>query len=242
MTNPLGPAKHLSGRWVVLGLFGFVLLVIYWLDLGRWLNLSAVQANRDALLAWTHTNYFTAVILFILIYTLQTVLVLPGAALLSLLGGFLFNPVLGALYVNIGATGGATGAFLASRYLFRDVVERKFGDRLAPLQAGIARDAFHYLLTLRLIPLFPFFLVNLLAGLTRIRTGPYVLATSLGILPASFVFCNAGRQLGTLNSLDDVASPRVLGALALLGVLALAPMIYRKWNKRAKATSAAKQG
>ena len=131
--------------------------------------------------------------------------------------------------MNVAATSGATLAFLAARYLLRDWVERKFGDRLGPIQEGFAKNAFSYLITLRLVPLFPFFLVNLVSGLTRIRLGTYVAATALGIIPGSFVFANAGRQLGSINSLSEIASPRVLGAFALLGLLALIPILYRKF-------------
>jgi uncharacterized membrane protein YdjX (TVP38/TMEM64 family) len=146
-----------------------------------------------------------------------------------LAGGFLFGSFVGTLYVNVAATSGATLAFLAARYLLRDWVERKFGERLGPIQEGFAKNAFSYLITLRLVPLFPFFLVNLVSGLTRIRLGTYVLATALGIIPGSFVFANAGRQLGTINSVGEIASPRVLGAFALLGLLSLIPILYKKF-------------
>src|SRR5581483_8973218 len=104
-----------------------------------------------------------------------------------------------------------------ARYLLRDWVEHKFGDRLGPIQEGFAKNAFSYLLTLRLIPIFPFFLVNLVSGLTRITVGTYLAATAVGIIPGSFVYANAGRQLGSINSLSEIASPHVLGAFALLG-------------------------
>jgi len=157
---------------------------------------------------------------------------LPGAALMTLLGGFLFGSVLGMLYVNVGATIGATLAFLASRYLFHDWVQRRFGDRLAAFQAGFSRNAFSYLITLRLIPLFPFFLVNLLSGLTNVRTRTYIAATALGIIPGSFVYTFAGRQLGTINSVAEIASPGVLLALTFLGLLSLSSVLYRKFAGR----------
>ena len=221
-----------AGRWALLVVAALVVALFYGLDLGRWLTLGAIQANRDALLAWTEGHYAVAAALFIVLYCAQTALSLPGATVFSLAGGFLFGTLPGALFVNLGATSGATLAFLAARYLFRDAVERRFGATLKPIQEGFARDGFNYLLTLRLIPLFPFFLVNLVSGLTRIGTGSYVLATAVGIVPASLVYCNAGRQLGGLNALSDVASPRVLGAFALLGLLALAPVVYRRWKHR----------
>jgi uncharacterized membrane protein YdjX (TVP38/TMEM64 family) len=159
-----------------------------------------------------------------------TGLSLPGAVILTLAGGFLFGAVWGTLFVNLGATTGATLAFLASRYLLHDWVERKFGKWLGPVQQGFAQNAFSYLMTLRLIPLFPFFVVNLVSGLTRMNIGTYVAATALGIIPGSFVYAYAGRQLGTINSLKDIASPGVIGAFVLLGVLALVPSLYKKWS------------
>ncbi|MGD9852991.1 MAG: TVP38/TMEM64 family protein [Nitrospirales bacterium] len=201
-------------------------------DLGRFLSLETLKANRDSLLGYTESHFWLAMTLFIGIYILQTAFSLPGGAILTLTGGFLFGSLLGTLAVNIGATIGATLAFLAARYLLHDWVEDKFGDRLGPIQAGFAKNAFSYLMTLRLIPAFPFFLVNLVSGLTRVNLGTYVLATSIGIIPGSFVFAFAGRQLGTINSLGEIASPPVLLAFTLLGLLALVPIAYRKWGPK----------
>ena len=223
------PASSPVGKFIVLGLFALAVGTFFYFDLTQYLSLEALKANRDNLLAYTEAHYQTAAALFILLYCLQTAFSLPGAAIFTVAGGFLFGSFVGTLYVNIAATSGATLAFLAARYLLRDWVEGKFGDRLGPIQEGFARNAFSYLITLRLIPVFPFFLVNLVSGLTRIRLGAYVLATSVGIIPGSFVYANAGRQLGTINSLGEIASPRVLGAFALLGLLALVPILYRKF-------------
>jgi uncharacterized membrane protein YdjX (TVP38/TMEM64 family) len=217
--------KILIGSILLTGIGAF-----FYFDLGQFLSLDALQANRDALLQYTTSQYEIAVALFILVYILQTAFSLPGGAVLTLTGGFLFGSLMGTLFVNVGATAGATLAFLAARYLLRDWVEQKFGDRLGPIQEGFAKNAFSYLMTLRLIPAFPFFLVNLVSGLTRVNLGTYVLATSIGIIPGSFVFAFAGRQLGTINSLSEIASPPVLLAFTLLGVLALMPVAYRKWR------------
>jgi len=228
------PASSQVGKFVVLGLFALAVGAFFYFDLKQYLSLEALKVNRDKLLFYTDAHYTTAVAAFILLYCVQTAFSLPGAAILTLAGGFLFGSVVGTLYVNIAATAGATLAFLAARYLLRDWVERKFGERLGSIQEGFAKNAFSYLITLRLVPLFPFFLVNLVSGLTRIRVGPYVLATALGIIPGSFVFANAGRQLGSINSLGEIASPRVLGAFVLLGLLSLIPILYKKFSgKRA---------
>lgn len=223
------PASSQAGKFVVLGLFALAIGAFFYFDLKQYLSLDALKANRDSLLAYTDTHYTTAVAAFILLYCVQTAFSLPGAAIFTLAGGFLFGSFVGTLYVNIAATAGATLAFLAARYLLRDWVERKFGDRLGPIQEGFAKNAFSYLITLRLVPIFPFFLVNLVPGLTRIKVGTYGLATAVGIIPGSFVYANAGRQLGTINSLGEIASPRVLGAFALLGLLALVPILYRRF-------------
>ncbi len=208
----------------------FVLFIgaFFYFDLGQYLSLDTVKANRDKLLNFPEMNYAAAVGLFLAVYVVQTAFSLPGAAIMTLVGGFLFGSLMGTVFVNFGATIGATLAFLAARYVLRDWVEQKFGDRLGPIQGGFAKNAFSYLMTLRLIPLFPFFLVNLVSGLTRVNVGTYVVATSLGIIPGSFVFAYAGRQLGTINSLKEIASPNVLLAFTLLGLLALVPIVYNK--------------
>ncbi len=222
---PIG--KACLSALLIIGIGAFV-----YFDLGRYLALDALKANRDRLLVFTDANYVTAVSAFILLYCAVTGLSLPGAVIMTLAGGFLFGGLLGTLYVNLGATGGATISFLASRYLLREWVERTFGHKLGPIQEGFARNAFSYLMTLRLIPLFPFFLVNLVSGLTRISVGTYIAATALGIVPGSFVYANAGRQLGSINSLKEIASPNVLLAFTLLGVLALVPIVYRRMAER----------
>ena len=219
--------KILIGIIFLLGIGAFV-----YFDLGHYLSLDSLKANRDLLLSYTESHYALAVTVFILVYILQTTFSFPGGALLTLTGGFLFGSLMATFFVNIGATTGAILAFLAARYLLRDWVERKFGDRLDAIQSGFAQNAFSYLMTLRLIPAFPFFLVNLVSGLTRVNLGTYILATSLGIIPGSFVFAFAGRQLGSINSLSEIASPPVLLAFTLLGLLALMPIAYRKWTNK----------
>jgi len=224
------PANSSAWKIAIAVVIAVAIGAFFYFDLGRFLSLAALKDNRDKLLSFTEANYVSAAVLFIFAYIAVTGLSLPGAVILTLAGGFLFGAVLGTLLVNLGATTGATLAFLASRYLLRDWVERKFGKWLGPVQQGFASNAFSYLMTLRLIPLFPFFVVNLVSGLTRMNVGTYVVATALGIIPGSFVYAYAGRQLGTINSLKDIASPGVIGAFVLLGLLALVPNLYKKWS------------
>lgn len=234
MTNNISSSEAKSGLSVgkiaVILAIGVAVAAFFYFDLGRFLSLDALKDNRDYLLSFTETHAAASAALFVLAYVAVTGLSLPGAVILTLAGGFLFGAVWGTLFVNLGATTGATLAFLASRYLLRDWVERKFGKWLGPVQQGFTNNAFSYLLTLRLIPLFPFFVVNLISGLTRMNVGNYVAATALGIIPGSFVYAYAGRQLGTINSLKDIASPGVIGAFVLLGLLALVPSLYKKWS------------
>ncbi len=228
--TPATGSSH--GKAAILAAIGLAIGAFFYFDLGQYLSLQALKDNRDRLLTFTDANYAGAVALFVLAYVAVTALSLPGAAIMTLAGGFLFGSVLGMLYVNLGATTGATLAFLAARYLLRDWVESKFGYWIGPVQEGFARNAFSYLMTLRLIPLFPFFVVNLVSGLTRVNVGTYVAATSLGIIPGSFVYAYAGRQLGTISSLKEIASPNVIAAFVLLGFLALAPILYKKFTGR----------
>lgn len=232
MTDSTSTESSPLGKIVILGILGLGIGVFFYFDLGQYISLEAVKANRDDLLAYTNANFTAAVMLYVAVYILQTAFSLPGGAIMTLTGGFLFGSVLGTIFVNIGATAGATLAFLAARYVLRDWVERKFGERIEPIQAGFAQNAFSYLLTLRLIPAFPFFLVNLVSGLTRIPLGTYVIGTSIGIIPGSFVYAFAGRQLGSINSLAEIASLPVLLAFTFLGLLALVPILHRKFAGR----------
>lgn len=216
------------GKLATLIAIALAIGAFFYFDAARFLSLDTVKEHRDKLLAFADGHYAVAVGLFVVTYAAVTGLSLPGAAILTLVGGFLFGSVVGTLFVNLGATSGATLAFLAARYLLRDTVERKFGAWLGPVQEGFTKNAFSYLMTLRLIPLFPFFVVNLVSGLTRVKVGTYVAATAIGIVPGSFVYAYAGRQLGTINSLKEVASPNVIAAFVLLGLLALVPIVYKK--------------
>jgi uncharacterized membrane protein YdjX (TVP38/TMEM64 family) len=230
MSQP-GPRRLPIGKLLVAVAVVFAVGAFFAFNLGQYLTLSSLKANKDALRLYADSHYATTVIVFIAAYCIQTALSLPGAVIFTLTGGFLFGTGLGTVYVNVGATSGAVLAFLTARYLFRDGVERRFGEKLDAIQRGFSRNAFNYLLTLRLIPLFPFFLVNLAAGLTRISLSTYTAATAIGIIPASIVYANAGSQLGRIESLKDIASPGVLGAFALLGLLALLPVAYQRWKR-----------
>ncbi|WP_243374943.1 TVP38/TMEM64 family protein [Geotalea sp. SG265] len=207
-----------------------LIVLFFQLDLDRFLTIESLRANRARLISYYEGHKAVAAIAFIAVYVIQTALSLPGAAILSLAAGAIFGVVHGTLYANIAATSGAALAFLVSRYLLRDVVQKHFGGRLEALNRELDQRGFGYLLFLRLVPIFPFFLINLAAGMTGVRFSTFFFATLIGIIPGSFVFCNAGASLAGIESPEQVLTSRVLASLALLGTFALIPTIYGKWK------------
>ncbi|WP_447747961.1 FAD-dependent oxidoreductase [Aeromonas veronii] len=195
------------------------------LDLGRYLTLDALQAQQAAVAQWVDSHFVSASLLFVLIYVLSTALSLPGASLLTLGGSAVFGVGWGLLLVSFASTLGATLAFLSARFLLRDLVTARFGDKLATFQSGMAKEGAFYLLSLRLIPIFPFFLVNLLMGLTPIRVSTYYWVSQLGMLPGTFVYVLAGSELGQLTSTGNILSPGLMVALTLLGLM---PWLVKK--------------
>jgi len=206
--------------------------LFFYLDLGRLLTLESLKANRQLLVQYHAEHALLMVAAFMLIYILQTGLALPGATMLSLAAGAVFGPWLGTLYAVTAASVGATLSLLVTRYLLRDTVLQRFGDKLEGINRELEQRGLNYLLFLRLVPIFPFFLINLAAGLTRIRLCTFVLGTFFGIMPGGFVYVNAGASLAQINSLADVASPRVLGSFALLGLFALVPALHARINAK----------
>ncbi len=215
-------------KLILLGVFVVAIGLFFYFNLGQYLTLTGLKENLGRLKSFYAENTLLMILGFIGVYIVVVALSLPGATILTLCAGAIFGSVSGTLVVNVGATLGATLAFLAARFLLRDWVEKKFGEKLQPFNEGFSKNAINYILFLRLVPLFPFFLVNLLSGLTKVKLPIYFLGTMIGILPGSFVYANAGSNLAQINSLSDIASPGVLGAFALLGIFALIPSIYKR--------------
>lgn len=208
-------------RLLLLLVMGALIAAFFSFDLGRYLNLGELQARQAQLSVWVEGNFALAALLFLLVYVLSTALSLPGASLLTLGGSALFGIGWGLLLVSFASSLGATLAFLSARFLLRDWVKARFGDKLTQFEQGMAKDGAFYLLSLRLIPLFPFFLVNLLMGLTPIRVGTYYWVSQLGMLPGTFVYVLAGSELATLTSTGNILSPGLMVALTLLGIMPL---------------------
>jgi pyruvate/2-oxoglutarate dehydrogenase complex dihydrolipoamide dehydrogenase (E3) component/uncharacterized membrane protein YdjX (TVP38/TMEM64 family) len=213
-------------------------------DLGRFLTLDALKAQQAAIDAYYRAHPVTTAAIFFIVYVAVTGLSLPGAAIMTLAGGAVFGLAWGTVLVSFASSIGATIAFLASRFLFRDAVHAKFGNQLGAIDRGVARDGAFYLFTLRLVPVFPFFVINLLMGLTKLRTWTFYWVSQVGMLLGTLVYVNAGTQLARIDSLRGILSPGLLASFVLLGVFPLiakklvdtmrARQIYAKWPKPAK--------
>ncbi|HET9340099.1 MAG TPA: TVP38/TMEM64 family protein [Casimicrobiaceae bacterium] len=229
-----------GSRWLKLGLLAlFAGVVVAFFALGgeRYLTLESIKANRDALLGFTERHYVAALVIAFLVYAGAVAFSLPGGLALSLATGFVFGRWVGTVLVVLAATLGATLVFLAARYIFADAARKRLGAWGEKINDGFTQNAFSYLLFLRLVPAFPFFLVNLAPAFTSIPLRTYVLATFVGIIPGTFVFVNLGQTLGRLESLRGLLSAETLGALALLGVFALVPVAIRALRARRDAPS-----
>ena len=214
-----------SAKLAVVLVIAALVVAFFVFDLNQYLNLEALKAQQTALEAQVSAQPLFAAAVFFAAYVVATALSLPGAALLTLIGGALFGLGWGLLLVSFASTLGATLAMLISRFLLRDWVMRRFGRRFKAINKGVEREGAFYLFALRLVPIFPFFLINLAMGLTRLPARTFWWVSQLGMLPGTLVYVNAGRELGQLDSLGGILSPGLIGAFVLLGVF---PLIARK--------------
>lgn len=193
------------------------------------LSLEGLREREAALRAWTAAHPLRAAGGFFLLYVLVTGLSVPGAAILTLAGGALFGLGQGTLLTSFASTLGATLAFLAARFLLRDAIRARYGARLRTFDAGVARDGGFYLFTLRLVPVFPFFIINLLAGLTALRASTFYWVSQVGMLPGTIAYVYAGTQLGRVREPGDILSPGLIGAFVLLGVMPFLTRGLARW-------------
>jgi len=206
-------------KLAILAVLALVIAAYFALDLDHYLTLGGIKQALGGWQAFYAENPLLVLAAFFLAYVAVTAASLPGAAVMTLAAGALFGLVVGSILVSFASTLGATLAFLSARYLLRDRLEARFGARLAAINAGLARDGPFYLFTLRMIPLFPFFVVNLVMGLTRMPVLTYMWVSQVGMLLGTIVYVNAGTQLAQIDSLAGIASPAVLGSFVLLGIL-----------------------
>ena len=213
--------KHINKLIIVLIVIGLITAFrIFHLD--TYLSLSYLKESRDKFEIMYAGNRVAVIAAYIIIYILVTSLSLPGAAVLSLAAGSLFGLLTGTIVVSFASTIGATLACAVSRYILRDWVQNKFGDRLKTVNEGIEKEGSFYLFTLRLIPVFPFWLINMIMGLTKMPLKTYYWVSQTGMLPGTLVFVNAGKELAKINSLSGIFSPGLILSFALLGLFPIA--------------------
>ncbi len=230
-----GPALR---RWLPLGLLALGLLLFFFFRLDRYLSFESLRQHREALRRFVADEQALALLLFTFGYMLVTAFSLPVASLLTLAAGFLFGPLLGTISVVIGATAGATILFLAARTSLGELLRAKAGPFLHKMEQGFRENALSYLLVLRLVPLFPFWLVNLVPAFLGVPLRIFVLATFLGIIPGTAIYALVGGGLGALLDagerphLDIIFEPRIFLPLVGLAILALLPVLYKQWKSR----------
>ncbi|MDQ3234798.1 MAG: VTT domain-containing protein [Pseudobdellovibrionaceae bacterium] len=209
----------------------------FFLGLDSYLTLDALKTQQASFVAFYQEHQLLTVLIYFLGYVLMAALSLPGATILTLAGGALFGFGLGLLIVSFASTIGATGAFLVARFLLRDSIQQRYGDRLTKFNEGIEKEGAFYLFTLRLVPLFPFFVINLGMGLTPIRALTFYWVSQLGMLPGTAVYVLAGTQLSSLQSLGDILSFKLILSFALLGVFPLLAKRFTTYLKKQRKTS-----
>ncbi len=220
---------------LVLGVIAF-----FAFGLNKYVTLEALREHRTLLTAFVAENAVAAPLLFMTLYAVAIAFSLPGGAVMTIAGGFLFGNIVGTVWVVIAATTGATAVFLIAKTALGDALRAKAGPWLKKLEAGFHENALSYLLVLRLIPLFPFFVVNLVPAFLGVRLRTYVIGTAVGIIPGSFVFTSVGAGLGSLFDmatggeieLSGILTPEIVTALVGLAVLSLLPVAYKKYQAR----------
>ncbi|MCU0949222.1 MAG: VTT domain-containing protein, partial [Porphyrobacter sp.] len=222
-------------KLLILAALGCVIAGYFGLGLGQYLTfdgMKAAVAGWDAFYAERPALVMAA---FFGLYVAVTAASLPGAAIMTLAAGALFGVVVGTVLVSFASTIGAGLAFLSARYVLRDSIEARFGERLASINAGLERDGAFYLFTLRMIPVFPFFVVNLVMGLTRIRLVTFLWVSQIGMLLGTAVYVNAGTQLARIDSAAGIVSPALVGSFVLLGIAPWLAKLLIGWARSRKA-------
>ena len=217
--------KGFNSRGLVVLVVVLLIAAFFVFDLGQYLTLDYLKSQRQSFLDFYAQNRFVTLAIFFAIYVVVTALSLPGATIMTLAGGAVFGLATGLLLISFASTIGATLAFVISRFVLRDAVQSRFKDKLKAINAGVEKEGDFYLFTLRLIPLFPFFVINLVMGLTPMKAWRFYLVSQIGMLPGTAVFVNAGSQLGALESLSGILSPGLILSFALLGIF---PLLAKK--------------
>ena len=228
------PRKFSPWRLLPLVVIIGAIVAVFALGLDDYLSFGALRENRQALLDWRDANFTVAALTFIAIYVVVVALSLPGAVYMTIGGGFLFGTVSASIFVVVGATLGAVAIFLAARYALADLFRDKVGAGIRRMEAGFRENALSYMLVLRLVPLFPFWLVNLVPAFLGVSLRTFAIGTFFGIIPGSVVYCSVGNGVGALiergeePDLGIIFEPAVIGPLLGLAALSLIPVVYRR--------------
>ncbi len=230
-------------KYLIIGLLVVVVVAYWFFDIDRYLSLEGIKAAQAQLHSWRSGSPLLAGLSFFVLYIAVTALSLPGAAVLTLAGGAFFGLFWGLVIISFASTIGATLAFLVARFILRDSVQSRFGDRLQTINKGMEKEGAFYLFTLRLVPIFPFFLINLLMGLTPISTQTFYWVSQVGMLAGTIVYVNAGTQLAQIDRLSGILSPGLMISFAVLGLFPLLGkkivgwlknrQVYAKWSRPA---------
>ena len=230
--------KHVQ-RLLILTAVVSLFVVFKVFDLDRFLSLSYLKASRESFSQLYSDNPLLVIATYMITYITATALSLPGAAALTLIGGALFGFLAGTLIVSFASTIGAALACLVARFLLRDWVQERFGERLETINSGIDREGTFYLFSLRLIPVFPFFVINLAMGLTKMHLFTFYWVSQLGMLPGTMVYVNAGKELGKIESLSGILSPGLIISFVILGVFPIGVKRAMTWVRSRKGFSRA---
>ena len=218
-------SRKIVSRLLLFTVIALLIAAYFIFDLGQYLTLDYLKLQQDEFISFYQQNQLLTIGVYFGIYIAVTALSLPGAAIMTLAGGAVFGVAMGTLVVSFASTIGATLAFLFSRFLLRNYVQKRFQDKLVSINDGIRKDGAFYLFTLRLIPIFPFFIINLVMGVTPLRTWQFFWVSQIGMLPGTIVYVNAGSQIAAIDSLSGILSPGLLVSFALLGLF---PLLAKK--------------
>lgn len=214
-----------TGKLAMVALVLVVFGIFVYFDLGQYLTLDNIKSRQQEVVQLYQQSPVLFGLVFFVLYVIMAALSIPGAAIMTLIAGSIFGLIWGSIIVSFASTIGATLAFLIARYLLRDAIQTKYHDKLQAINHGVEQDGGYYLFTLRLVPAFPFFIINLLMGITTIPLTVYYLISQLGMLPATIIYVNAGKQLASIDSLSGILSPQILLAFTLLGIF---PIVAKK--------------
>lgn len=217
--------SSMNARVLLILLLLIFVAAFFVLGLDQYLTLDYLKSQRQSFQDFYKVNQLTTLLAYFAMYVVVTALSLPGATVMTLAGGAVFGLTTGLVVISFASSIGATLAFLIARFVLRDTVQNKFQDKVKAINAGIEKEGDLYLFTLRLIPLFPFFVINLVMGLTSMKAWRFYLVSQIGMLPGTIVYVNAGSQLGALESMSGILSPGLILSFALLGIF---PLLAKK--------------